>query len=327
MWSTILGHQKPIEQLRKALATRRLPNAYLFSGLSGIGKKLVATTFVSALFCPKSPDVCGSCISCSKIRNRSHPDVFFIEPKTEKILIEQVRDLKQNLQFHPLEGAIKIAVIDDADAMTEAAANSLLKILEEPPQSTHFILITAFTHRILPTIRSRCQKIVFAPLPEEDVTQYLIGQRGFDQRQALRIAQISQGSIGSVAELDPEFIDDVMSRFTRLLGNANAADIIAVSEAWAQEGDRVPLVFDLLMCFYRDLLCYRSTGIRVGFLSAAEPSLQGDGSAIMGTGRVSIKKLENAITSIARARDALFTTANKQLLFEQLLFTLTSSSV
>jgi len=299
MWSTILGHQRQLEQLKKALETERLPNAYLFSGLSGIGKRLVADVFVSAMFCEKSPGACGTCIPCSKIKNRSHPDVFFIEPVTEKILIEQVRELKQDLQYHPLEGERKVALIDDADQMTEAAENSLLKILEEPPQRTHFILISAYPHRLLPTIRSRCQQIVFSPLPEDNVVHYLSKQKGFDEKYARQIAKISQGSIGAVVELDPEFMEEVLGRLKNLLRSANAADIIATAEMWSKEGERTTLITDLLVSFYRDLLC------------------EGDGDR-------PVIKLERDIKAIASARGALATAANKQLLFEQLLFTLTS---
>lgn len=294
MWSTILGHKRQIEQLRKALETRRIPNAYLFSGLSGIGKNLVANTFTLALYCNKSPEVCESCASCVKIKNRSHPDVFFVEPKTEKILIDQVRTLQQQLQFHPLEGSQKVAIIDSADQMTEAAANSLLKILEEPPEKTHFILISAFPNRLLPTIRSRCQKITFSPLIEEDVVKYLVSQREFNDEEAKRLARISQGSIGSVAPLDFEFIEEVLGRLKNLLKGANSSDIIATAEIWSKEGERAPLVMDLIMSFYKDLIY-----------------------ANWAAG------LERDFETVAKARDALSTSANKQLLFEQLLFTLT----
>lgn len=299
MWTTIIGHQRQIEQLKKVLESGHFPNAYLFSGLSGIGKRFVAGVFVSAMFCKKSPGACGVCIPCSKIKNRSHPDVFFIEPVTERILIEQVRTLQQNLQYHPLEGDKKVALIDDADRMTEAAANSLLKILEEPPQKTHFILISAYPHRLLPTIRSRCRQVVFPPLSEDNVVGYLSGQKGFDQKCGRQIAKISQGSIGAVARLDPEFMEEILGRLKNLLKSANAADIISTAEIWSKDSERTTLIVDLVVSFYRDILC-------------------------AGGGSRSAVRLEKDIKAVIGARDALGTTANKQLLFEQLLFTLTA---
>lgn len=311
MWSDIFGHKRQIEEMRRALETGRLHNAYLFSGLAGIGKRRVAETFVSALFCERSPDACGACAQCAKIKNRSHPDAFFIEPKTEKILIEQVRELQQKLKFHPLEGASKVVLMDDADMLTEAAANSLLKVLEEPPRRTHFILVTAFPHKLLPTIRSRCQKMVFSPLTAGDVSGYLVAEKGMDRKEADRIAGLSEGSIGSVSELEGEFVDMVVERLKTLLAGANASDIIALAETWAKENEQPHLIIDLIMRFYRDAMYGRSTG--AGSSRGGAPFLE----------RRSISKLEQDLRSISGVRDALATTANKQLLFEQLLFTLT----
>lgn len=302
MWSTIIGHQRQIEQLKRSLAAARIANAYLFSGLSGIGKRLVAEAFVLSVFCSESPAACGQCVPCLKIKSRTHPDVFFVEPKTEKILIEQMRELQQNLQFYPLEGGAKFAIINDADKMTEAAANSLLKIIEEPPSETHFILISAFPHRLLPTIRSRCQKIAFSPLPEADVGRYIMAERGLQEQHAQMIARLSQGSIGAVSLFDPEFISDVVERLENLLKGANSADIISTAELWSKEADRAPLVIDLIMRFYRDLL--------IG--SVGKKSNE------------TLEKLERNLKTVASVREALLTAANKQLLFEQLLFNLTS---
>lgn len=314
MWSTILGHKRQIDQLKRALSGGCLPNAYLFSGLTGIGKRLVADVFTSAIFCDDSHSGCGKCAPCIKIKNRSHPDAFFVEPKTEKILIEQVRQLQQDLQYHPLESDAKVAIIDDADLMTEAAANSLLKILEEPPKVTHFILISAFPHRLLPTIRSRCQKIMFSPLTENDVISYLKDKRGFDEKNAGKIARISQGSIGAVALLDPEFIGEVLGRLKNLLKSANSSDIIAVAETWSKEGERTPLIIDLIVGFYRDALYRRSTNSDSGLVHSEWTGVIENQPTV---------KLEKNLKAVAGARDALMTTANKQLLFEQLLFTLT----
>jgi DNA polymerase-3 subunit delta' len=315
MWSTILGHKRQIDQLKRALSGGCLPNAYLFSGPSGIGKRLVADVFASAIFCADSHSACGKCVPCTKIKNRSHPDVFFIEPATEKILIDQVRELQQNLKYHPLESDAKLAIIDDADLMTEAAANSLLKILEEPPQVTHFILVSAFPHRLLPTIRSRCQKIIFSPLAEGEVVSYLMDKRGFDEKNARRIARISQGSIGAVALLDPEFIEEVLGRLKTLLKSANSSDVIATAEVWSKEGEKTTLIVDLIVSFYRDALYRQEAGSDTGLMHAEWASVLENQPA--GT-------LEDKLRTAASARDALATAANKQLLFEQLLFTLTS---
>lgn len=320
MWSEILGHKRQIDQLKKALTTQKIPNAYLFCGLKGIGKGTVAQVFAQALLCGKSPDACSACVSCTKIKNRQHPDVFFVEAKKDRILIEQIRQLRQDLQFHPLEGSHKIAIIDDAETMTESAANSLLKILEEPPPRTFFILVSSLPHRLLPTIRSRCRQMPFSPLTKEEVKVYLKKSLKIDENNLGRMAAISQGSIGSVAVMDEKFMEDVLDRFKGITGNANTADIISLASIWSQEEERVLLILDLLAGFYRDVLYDRLTGgktqnanVRAGSRTAADHLR-----------KRSLSRLENDFFSIMKTRDILAnTTANKQLLFEQLLFSLT----
>lgn len=318
MWSKVLGHKRQIEQLKRIVKTGQIPSAYLFSGLDGIGKELVATTFAKSLFCTESPEACGKCVACSKIENHQHPDVFFIERKKGRILIDQIRELQQRLQFHPLEGQLKIAIINNAETMMDSAANSLLKILEEPPSKTHFILVSAFPNRLLPTIRSRCQHISFSPLAKKEVAAYLKSNMEGDEETMSRLADISQGSIGAVEMMDSEFMEQVWERFENLLAGANTADIISLSESWSKEEDRAHLVFDLLASFYRSILYERLTGeeypnisrnIKLGKFLAKRPT----------------RHLENDFLVITNTRYALLnTTANKQLLFEQLLFTLTS---
>ncbi|MFH1874405.1 MAG: DNA polymerase III subunit delta' [Pseudomonadota bacterium] len=303
MWTQIIGHKSQLSQLQKTILNQQIPNAYLFSGLKGIGKSLVAKVFAKSLFCESSPEVCDICGPCSKIENRTHPDVFFIEPLKDRILIEQVRQLRQDLQFHPLEGSFKIIIINDVETMTESAANALLKILEEPPPQTHFILVTAQAQRLLPTIRSRCRQLVFSPLPEAEVLSYLISKGGSAKEHTERLARLSQGSIGAIAQLDEKFMAEVLERFQIIVNKANAADIIALAEIWDNEKDRTDLIFDLLAHFYRDSLC------------GCHDFRQNSSYALMEKDFFKVVKTKEIMLS---------TTANKQLLFEELLFNLTS---
>lgn len=321
MWNTIIGHTRQVDELNKTLVEGKLPNAWLFSGMRGIGKLKVAETLAATLCCVsdhlplkgggrvgaspalRDKDPCGKCIGCKKVLTHVHPDVFIIEPEKQRIKIDQLRTLAQKLQLYPLEAAHKIAIVDDADTMTESAANSLLKILEEPPTATHFVLVTAAAHRLLPTIRSRCRLISFVPLAERDVADYLVRERGWSEQHALRAARLAQGSIGVACELSAPFVDGVIERFQMLQGHAGAADIIATGEMWAAETDKTALVLDVLAGWYRDRL-------REAVLSG-----NADGQTT---------RLINHLSQIARTRDMAETTANKQLMFEQLLFSVTA---
>jgi len=322
MWTDILGHQKQTEQLKQDIKSSLLPHAYLFSGLGGIGKSLIARTFVKALFCEKAPDVCDKCISCIKIEKNSHPDVFWIEPQTNKILIEQIRELQQGMQFHPLEGNYKAAVINEAQCMTESASNSLLKVLEEPPDKTHFILITSADRLILPTIRSRCRQITFSPLNKKNIVSYLVDKTNTSNDEAKQIAELAQGSLATTSIIDKEFMEGVLDRFENLVDKANASDIIALAEAWSKEEERLPLIFDLIATFYRNMLLARVAKNNATF----EEKLYLDETKLRKImGKRSTDDLLKDFFKVAKARDTLFnTTFSKQLLFEDLLFSLTS---
>lgn len=317
--NSIVGHKSQIEQLKKALASGKLPNAYLFSGPRGVGKRMVADSLAMAIACPSSEksgwQACKTCASCNKVGSKNHPDQFVIEPDGESIKIDQIRELQGNLQFHPLESFAKLAMIDEADRMTDSAANSLLKLLEEPPQSTHLILISSLPHRLLPTIRSRCRAIAFAPLADDEIAKFLISKRNVREKEALRVARFAGGSLGTAIAIDIGFVDEVLEKLLALTRKASSADIIETSHAWAHESpEKILLILDILAGWYRDIFRYQATG---GLESLIHTETINFSKAIP------FHRTEQNLTEITRARATLYGNANKQLMFEQLLFTLT----
>lgn len=332
MWSKIVGHSRQIDELKRAISSVRIPNAYLFTGPGGIGKRMVANSVAAALVCQgSSGNPCGACAACHKVSSNSHPDVFVVEPesaqgekttktdggravkRSDAIKIEQIRELQSSLQFHPLEAKSKIAIIDDADRMTEASANSLLKILEEPPPETHFIIISTAPHLILPTIRSRARHVAFSPLKDAEVLK-ILAAAGTVGKTAQRIVKLSGGSPGRALSIDPEFAAAVISRLDALLMGATSADVIETAEGWSHsEPQQIHLIFELLSSWYRDCVRYSATG-------DLAPLIHDESAAY--AQRVSYSKLERGTFEVETARRAMDTTANKQLLFEGLLFTL-----
>ncbi|MBN1282607.1 MAG: DNA polymerase III subunit delta' [Proteobacteria bacterium] len=326
MWSKIVGHKRQIEELRRSLESARLPNAYVFAGPAGVGKRLAADAFAAALLCPEAPsrghDACGECLSCRKLASGNHPDFFLLEPEESErgavtsIKTDPVRELMQRLIFKPLEAQAKVAIIDGADRLMPQAANSLLKTLEEPPERTHFILVTPLPHRLLPTIRSRCRLVAFSPLGEEELAAALVRRRSMEPAEATRIARLAGGSMGLALRLEPEFVAEVLGRFLPLFSRASSSDIMEAAQAFAAQGpERLPLVFDILMSLCRDMLRVKATG-------SAGLAIHPEAEAL--AGRLAESKLMRAIEGINGARIASETAANKQLMFEDLLFTLTS---
>ncbi len=334
-WSNIVEQEAPIAQLKNALASGRLAGAYLFAGLRGVGKRRTADALAGALLCPHRTDAgaCGSCAACRKCAEGNHPDLFVVLPEalqpdwkpppgkdrkpSEEIKIERIRELQGELQFHPLEAKAKLAIIDEADRMTAAAANSLLKILEEPPEATHFVLVSALPHRLPATIRSRCQTIAFAPLSEGTIETLLAQRFEGNSTGNTRIARLSGGSIGAALAFDPELVDEVIGRFSALATGASSQDLLAAAEGWGrEEPERIALILDLIASWYRDVLRYHVVG-DAGALAHAEAA-----AAAAGIGP---RRAERCLAEIARARAALEGRANKQLMFEHLLFTLAAA--
>ncbi|MBP6836450.1 MAG: AAA family ATPase, partial [Kofleriaceae bacterium] len=165
-WSE-LGHQpRVVARLRAALARDRVHHAYLFTGPARAGKRAAALTLAAALNCERSPgDPCGECGPCEKILAGIHPDVVTLEREgaAQLVPIETVRtQVVARVGLPPHEARMRVFLIDEATALAGPAANALLKTLEEPPARTMFILATIAPDQLLPTIRSRCQRVIFA---------------------------------------------------------------------------------------------------------------------------------------------------------------------
>lgn len=196
-----IGNEKIVQRLRSKLREERFPHAVIFAGPEGVGKRTCAIFVAKALNCPEAgpADFCDACSQCRKIDAGVHPDVLTIglEEEASEIKIAQIRDLMETLSLRPLEGRKKVFIIDPADAMNASAANALLKGLEEPPEDSHFILLSSSPQSLLATVRSRCQTYPFLPLSLEQMRQF-----GSDEL-ALRW---SRGSIGALKALDLDLL-------------------------------------------------------------------------------------------------------------------------
>lgn len=192
-----IGNAKVVARLRQKLREGRFPHALIFAGPEGVGKRTCALLLAKALNCRDAgpDDFCDACSQCRKIDSGVHADVLMIglEEDAAEIKIAQVRDLLQTLGLRPLEGMHKVFIVDPADAMNAAAANALLKGLEEPPEDSHFILLASNPQALMMTVRSRCQTYSFTPLTLEQMRRF-----GGDEL-ALRWAR---GSIGALKTMD-----------------------------------------------------------------------------------------------------------------------------
>lgn len=261
----ILGQERVVDHLKTAMLKGRLAHAYLFVGPDGVGKASTARALAAALNCAQpreDGDACGSCPSCRRLQAGTHPDFVAVSPEEGKaqIKIEVIRELRRQTDYPPLGGGWRVVLIDPAEALTaisDAAANALLKTLEEPPPR-HLLVLTARGEAdLLPTIVSRCHKLAFAPLPTALILRELESRRGLTGSPAALVAALSGGSLGRALLLDPEDLLQQRDQVLSDLAGLRQGTTTAVLE-WAQRlaKDRGELDTFLLLAqlWYRDLL-------------------------------------------------------------------------
>ena len=201
-WSDIIGHENKIKQIREMINANQFPNAVIFSGISGIGKRRIARTVAAALLCENKDGPCGKCPSCRTFTANSNPDYYCLEPDRSKanpiIKIEQIREMQKEVILMPASSNCRMVIIDDAECMNNVSQNCLLKTIEEPQGFSKFILITSNLSRLLMTLRSRCMIIKFEHLKQYEIEQTLKTQ---DVNEAEKVAIIANGSLGQAIDL------------------------------------------------------------------------------------------------------------------------------
>ncbi len=213
--------------LRNVLRRGRVPNALLFCGPDGVGKRMAAIEMAKAINCRnKEDDSCGECLSCRKAASGNHPDLRIVIPakKSRQISIEVIEDVTGQAALRPYESQWRVVILQDAERMNLQAQNHFLKTLEEPPGNTLFILLSQFPRMLLPTIRSRCQQVRFRCLRTETIVELLQAQRDLPVELAQAIAGLSQGQ---------------MTRALDLVDSDKRAIILSITERLAQGDDPV----------------------------------------------------------------------------------------
>jgi len=269
--STVLAQPTAVETLRRGVAAGRVHHAYLYDGPDGVGKERTAFGLAQALVCERraegASEACGQCRACARAILREgdsrplHPDVVVLErglydpatigrksPETQDISIDQVRTLVlARAAFAPLEGRAKVFIVRRAEELSISAANALLKTLEEPGARTHFVLLSAMADSLLPTIRSRTQRVRFGALPDAVVAELLVA-RGVERALAEETARLSGGSMATAMALgDPDASARREEFVSRALASLEAHDLSGALELAeeAKKGDKAALVVQI----------------------------------------------------------------------------------
>ncbi len=264
----ILGNSRVKKTLRKALQKNKVPNSMLFCGPRGIGKRDMALVLAKAMNCErKKDDACEACPSCKAINAGNFPDVIEISPEKDVIVIDQMRMLRKIAYLKPMMGKKRIFVVVDADKMKEEAANSLLKILEEPPLFSYIILVAHNPFLIMSTIKSRCQVLNFSPVSKEDIGKILVDE-GYEEKKARIISLLVHGNLKQALSLEWEEVQDKRTKAWQLflsllrkgkvglfLRNYATSQRALVRDEWGQ-------ILEMLSSFCRDSILIKEKGDR-----------------------------------------------------------------
>lgn len=233
MFDKFIGNKEIKTIFERLIKTNRVPHSLLFTGTDGIGKKRFALEIAKSFVCKDLQDfqACGICPACKRSSNFAFPkfddrdahkkvifsqqsDIGMVIPYRNNILVTAIRELEIEANFLPYESKARIFVINDADKMNDAAANALLKTLEEPAETTFLFLITSRPSALLPTILSRCQTIRFAPIKTSEIETHLLETKEYSADDAKLLAKLSRGSIANALKVNLE--DYYQQRFKML---------------------------------------------------------------------------------------------------------------
>ncbi|MCF7906776.1 DNA polymerase III subunit delta' [Patescibacteria group bacterium] len=315
----IIGHQKIIDYLVKSVHRKKLAQSYLFCGPAQVGKKMVAKYFAATILCEQEENPCLQCDSCLRVAQDEHPDIYYVQPEENKeiIGINQIRSMKNAAIFSPFSGSAKIVIIEKADNLSKAAANSLLKILEDPPDRVFIILLAQGLANLPSTIYSRCQVLRLKPPHSSEIISFLQEEFNFDQEKAEKITSLSWGLPGRAInlvknkELGLKKQEELISKFLFFLTERdNLENKIKLSDLILKSESQESLF--VLLQVVRDFYL-----IKAGLNSAtALKEEQKKKLAQM----YSFLELRLFAQEIMRVRNQLTAPLNKKLLIENLFF-------
>ncbi len=258
----MIGHRAQREQMNEAIRLGRVAHGYCFEGPEAIGKKKMAFHFAKDLLCMQGETACGHCHSCQMFAAGNHPDFHVFAPEGKSIKREQAEQAIHDLQVRSYEGGYKVFLFDEAEKMTAAAQNALLKSLEEPPEQTVILLVTANPQGLLPTIRSRLQSVRFYPMDESEIVEGLLA-RGAERDLAEKIARLSEGRPGrAISLLESQAFQALQEASEKALGQLLSSQplqivsFLAIFEANKEQADAILNDF---LNFFRDCLVYQTT--------------------------------------------------------------------
>jgi len=328
MWQ-VIGQDKVLSLLDYSLKNNAIAHAYLIVGPRHVGKGTLASNLAQALNCDGPELPCGQCRSCRRILEGKHADItpIGLDSKTE-IGIDDIRGLQRIANLPPYEGKYKVFIIDDAEYLSTEAANSLLKILEEPPQSVVWLLLVAEEEHLLPTIISRCQRLELKPVPSEQVQEALVKSYGIETNRAKLLAQLCRGRLGwALSALANDDILEQRSQRIDRLGSLLTASLDQrftyaqeLASQFSQNRRAGAEIIEIWLDWWRDLMLIKGgckeAIINVDYEVALEEQTRG----------LSLGEIEGFLSNLCLLQDEISKNVNPRLVFEWLMLNLPRKS-
>ncbi len=268
MWDAA-GHDRAVAALQRGLDSDRVSHSILIAGPPQVGKTTLALDIARAVNCESDERPCSQCGQCRRIASGMHPDVRVVGLEKARsgrlrtlISIEQVRDIQRETSLLPFEGRYRVIIFENAELLSEEAANSLLKTLEEPPERVLIILAATDTRSVLPTIVSRCRLVQLRPVPAAAIADLLTDRRDVSLERAREIAGIASGRVGWAvrAAEDPDMlkrVSDVLDEVETIARSplAERFDYAAsLADRFPRDRRSVYSELELWLSWWRDVL-------------------------------------------------------------------------
>jgi DNA polymerase-3 subunit delta' len=317
----VAGHKEQMRMIKRAFVSQRFAHAYIVYGPDGVGKSVFALYMASLVLCKADGGdpmhkPCGKCEACHKIINNIHPDVMVSEPVKKGIIVDEIRELIDEIHLKPYEGDYKVIIIKDTQNMTPQAQNAFLKTLEEPDEGSFIIMLTSSLETILETIQSRCQIIRLGRIPEDEVRKYLM-DNGIEPERAELAAALSDGIIGNALRM----IDEGYMQLRRetvetacSIIKGNALDAFTIYEWFSKNKSSIDDILDNMISWYRDLIMLKSTSDKSHIVSRDYYELLVEESQILSYNRLNV-----IIKVIMDTKEKLRQNVNFQLAIEVML--------
>jgi len=321
-FNVIVGQERAIKILTKSLKENKISSSYIFVGSEGTGKKFTAIEFAKAVNClnlNKNIEACENCQSCNEINKQYCPDLKIVKAIKDTIKIEQIREIRKDIELKPFKIKKKVYIIDKAEKMTLEASNCLLKTIEEPPYYAIIILICSKIDPILPTIISRCQIVNFGLITSLKIKKLLLNRiNDLEKDKAEIISKLAQGSIGNAFKLlaDKEYFlrrEAFLNYLSILVPKKYSYDFFENVEKILSEIDRIKETLEMIKLWYRDILIIKNTGNQKYIINCDKLEVLEKKSQLY-----SQKMLIDILNYIEIAEEYLIKNVNKRLILERL---------